>query len=75
MKKQDQDEWIPCILEPDEPSKECRKNWARLIQKIYEVEPLTCSKCSGKMKIIGVIEHEEVIIKILRHLWSMGSKD
>ena len=32
-KKQDQDEWIPSILEPDEPSKESRKNWARLIQK------------------------------------------
>jgi len=49
-------EWIPCILEPDKDSKEYRKNWARLIQKIYEEDPLTCPKCFGKMKIICVIE-------------------
>jgi hypothetical protein len=35
-KKQNQDEWIPCILEPEGSSKEYRKNCARLIQKIYE---------------------------------------
>jgi hypothetical protein len=44
-KKQNQDEWIPYILEPVGSSKEYRKNWARLIQKIYEVDPLTCAKC------------------------------
>jgi hypothetical protein len=32
-KKQNQDEWISCILESDESSKERRMNWARLIQK------------------------------------------
>jgi hypothetical protein len=31
-----------------------------LIQKIYEVDPLTCPRCSGKMKVISVIEDEEV---------------
>jgi hypothetical protein len=48
--------------------KERRKNRARLIQKIYEIDPLTCPKCSGKMKVISVIEDEEVIRKILKHL-------
>jgi len=67
-KKQNQDGWIPCILESDESSKERRKNWARLIQKIYEVDPLTCPKCFGKMKVISVIEDEDVIKKILKHL-------
>jgi len=67
-KKQNQDEWIPCILEPEGSSKEYRKNWARLIQKIYEVDPLTCPKCQGRMKIISFIEDEEVIEKILKHL-------
>ncbi len=43
-KKLDRDEWIPCILEPKESSKGYRKNWARLIQKIYEVDPLTLWK-------------------------------
>lgn len=67
-KKQNQDEWIPCILEPEGSSKEYRKNWARLIQKIYEVDPLTCPKCQGQMRIIAFIEDEEVIKKILKHL-------
>jgi len=35
-KKQDQDEWIPCILEPDKDSKEYRKNWARLIRGLIQ---------------------------------------
>ena len=67
-KTNDQDELIPYILEPDKSSKERRKNWSRLIQKIYEADPLICPKCSGEMKVISVIEDEEVIKKILRHL-------
>ncbi len=39
-----------------------------MIQKIYEVDPLTCPKCSGAMKVISVIEDEEIIKKILNHL-------
>ncbi|MFH1124884.1 MAG: transposase, partial [Pseudomonadota bacterium] len=67
-KKNVQDELIPYILEPDGTSKEYRKNWARLIQKIYEVDPLTCPKCHGRMRILAFIEDEEVIKKILKHL-------
>ena len=44
-RKETEDDGIPCILEADKSSKEYRKNWARLIQKIYEVDPLTCPKC------------------------------
>jgi hypothetical protein len=66
--KQNKDDLIPCVLEPSGSSKEYRKNWARLIQKIYEVDPLTCPKCSGEMKVISIIEDEEVIKKILKHL-------
>ncbi|MDY7037786.1 MAG: hypothetical protein SV375_16685 [Thermodesulfobacteriota bacterium] len=43
-------------------------NWARLIQKIYEVDPLTCPKCKGRMRILAFIADEEVIKKILKHL-------
>jgi len=64
-KKQDLDEWIPCILVQDKNPKEYRRNWARLIQKNYEVDTLTCPKCPAKMKAISVIEDEEVIKKIL----------
>ena len=59
---------IPNVLEPDESPEQYRKNWARLIQKIYEVDPLTCPKCSGKMNIISVIEDPEIVKKILKHL-------
>jgi hypothetical protein len=44
--KEDQDGLMPYILKPGGSSKEYRKNWSRLIQKIYELDPLTCPKMS-----------------------------
>jgi hypothetical protein len=46
--------------------------WAALIKAVFEVDPLKCPKCGGEMKIVGFIEEEIVIEKILRHcnLWS-----
>ena len=83
-KKSDQDDLIPSILEPVEDpdfsgegsSKEHRKNWARLIQKIYETDPLCCPKCSGKMRILSFIEDPDVIKKILKHLglWDIKAR-
>lgn len=67
-KKNDQDELIPSISEPDGSSKEYKRNWARLIRKIYEVDPLTCPKCQGRMRITAFIQDNEVIKKILKHL-------
>ena len=66
--KENQDGLIPYILEPSEDSRAYRKNWARLIKKIYEVDPLTCPKCQGKMRIISFIDDDVVIQKILKHL-------
>jgi len=40
----------------------------RLIQKIYEVDPLTCPKCASQMRVISVIEDSEIVKKILKHL-------
>ena len=80
-KMSDQDELIPSILEPvedpdfsgDGTSKEYRKNWARLIQKIYEVDPLTCPKCKGRMRILAFIEDEEVtrLPRLVMTLWAL----
>ena len=44
-----------------------------MIQKIYEVYPLTCPDCFGAMKVISVIEDEEIVKKILNHLglWAL----
>ncbi|MDY6853233.1 MAG: hypothetical protein SWO11_00790 [Thermodesulfobacteriota bacterium] len=75
-KEKDQDGLIPSILEAHRSSKERRKNWVGLIQKIYQVDPLTCSKCWGRMKILSFIEDPEIIKKILKHLdlWDLKSK-
>ena len=62
------DDAIPCILEPQGNEKTFRKSWARLIQKIYEVDPLVCPKCQGAMRIISFIEDPSVIRDILNHL-------
>jgi hypothetical protein len=56
------------ILEPQGNVKAFRKSWARLIQKIYEVDPLVCPKCQGAMRIISFIEDQSVIRDILNHL-------
>ena len=67
---------IPNIIEESNISPAQRKAWARLIQKIYEVDPLTCPKCQGSMKIIAFIEQAEIIEKILKHLglWNVKKR-
>jgi hypothetical protein len=67
-KRKETDDRVPSILEADKSSKEYRKNWARLIQKIYEVDPLTCPKCGGVMRILSFIQDRQVIQAILKHL-------
>ncbi len=51
----------------------CSRTWAMLIKRVYEVDPLTCPKCGGVMKVVSFIEppQAQVIEKILRHcgLW------
>ncbi len=48
-----------------------------LIKQVYEVDPLSCPKCGGEMKIIAFIERRQraVVEKILRHcgLWEEES--
>jgi len=73
-KKREIDDAIPCILEPELTGKEFRRNWARLIQKIYEVDPLVCPKCAGPMRVIAFIEQAGVIRKILKHLGLWGNR-
>ena len=67
-KKAGTDDDVPALIDSDISRQAFRKNWARLIQKIYNVDPLLCPKCQGSMKIISFIEDEEVISKILKHL-------
>jgi len=59
----------PTVIIPVSLSrKRFKKNWARLIQKVYNIDPLECPKCGERMRIIAFIEEEAVIKKILSHL-------
>mgnify|MGYP001814308730 CR=1 FL=1 len=73
-KKAAVDDQIPSIIEPELGTGALRRNWARLIQKVYEVDPLLCPKCAAQMKIIAFIEDEDVIRKILKHLGLWDAK-
>src|SRR5207247_7764244 len=50
-----------------------RASWARLIQKIFEVDPLLCV-CGAEMKIVSIITDPRVIDRILRHLESQACR-
>src|SRR6059036_2459510 len=43
-----------------------RASWARLIRRIFEVDPLLC-RCGAEMKIISIITDPRVVDRILRH--------
>ena len=43
-------------------------DWAALIARIYEVNPLICSKCGNNIKISGFVTHKAEIYRILRGL-------
>ena len=42
------------------------RGWQTLISRIYEVEPLTCSNCNKKIKIMTFVTHPKEIRRILR---------
>ena len=50
----------------------CRSAWARLIAKVYEIDPLVCPRCGSEMRLIAVITDPAEVRKILRHLLKIG---
>ena len=57
----------PFIIE-DDPSSVPSKGWAEMIRKVYEVDPLLCPSCGGRMSVISFIEEPKTIDRIIRHL-------
>jgi len=49
-----------------------QRAWARLLAKVYEVDPLVCPKCGAEMKVIAIIEDPDELKRILRHLIKIG---
>jgi hypothetical protein len=65
----------PGTEEPEEPSpaqRERRRSWAELIRRVYEVDPLVCPECGGKMRVVAFITDPPVIRRILDHLAHRG---
>ena len=55
-------------------SAEARRNssWARMLRKVFEVDPLVCSRCGEEMVIVAWITKTTVIDRILRHRREKG---
>ena len=53
-----------------------KASWARLIQKVYEFDPLKRLNCGATMHIIALIDDAEVVERILKHLklWYLSSE-
>ena len=43
-------------------------NWAKIIRRVYEIDPLVCPESGAGMRLIAVIDDEFVVRKILKHL-------
>jgi hypothetical protein len=50
---------------PDAWSRLRRQSWARLLQKVYEVDPFICPKCQGTMTVVATIEDPVELDKII----------
>lgn len=44
-----------------------RRQWARLIRRIYEADPLLCD-CGNEMRVISFLTDPPVVDKLLKHL-------
>ena len=52
---------------------ESRSAWARLLAKVYEVDPLRCTRCGSQMRVLAVITDPQQVLRILRHLIKTGA--
>ena len=57
---------------PDSWARLRKKNWARLLKKVYEVDPFHCPKCGGTMVVAGVNEDPVQLKAIIE--WAAGQQ-
>ena len=58
--------------EPASPEAKRRSAWARVLAKVFEVDPLLCVTCGTKMKVIAWITDPVVIERIVAHRRKAG---
>jgi hypothetical protein len=46
----------------------CSHSWARLLAKVFQVDPLVCRRCAGPLKVVAYITDSLAIRQILEHL-------
>ena len=49
-------------------SRPTRISWARLLERVFEIDLKHCSTCGGELKIVAAIVESAVIERILTHL-------
>jgi hypothetical protein len=54
-------------------AKESRAAWARLLAKVYEVDPLCCTRCGSPMRVLAIITDPHQCLRILHHLIKTGA--
>ncbi len=67
MRKAEANSSHPPVIE-DDPAYVPAKGWAEIIRKVYEIDPLLCPSCGGRMSIVSFIEEPKTIDRIIRHL-------
>jgi hypothetical protein len=65
---EDQGPAVITIVDDSPVDRRRKASWARLIQKVYEVNPLECTHCGATMRIVALIDDAGVIERILKHL-------
>jgi hypothetical protein len=65
-RRRDESEWPQTSAEP--PRRRSSPTWARLIAKIYQADPLICTRCGQKMKMIAFLTDRVSIRRMLDHL-------
>ena len=50
------------------PRRRCSPSWARLIARVYQVDPLVCARCGQRMSILAYVSDQHSIGRILEHL-------
>jgi len=44
------------------------KGWAEMIREVYEVDPMICPRCGGRMRVVAFLTEYAIVDRITRHL-------
>ena len=54
--------------EEHRPRRRASPSWGRLIAKVYQVDPLVCTRCGKRMSVVAFVTDSAAIGRILDHL-------